>query len=624
MHKAKATLQHLQIFISVKSHTLEMEWEYGLLIYNWTIVTLQASFWVELGPRSIASPTTGDLEQAQRLGLFRANCTHQVGIATATEVGLSQDRFPIRVILTADPATVPDDRSIITCKYWRVTNANLEDLTFNRKALDSNLPVSNLYALFPDFDDMMWENWRAITANGAVVVREMDAAITTQSDALYAILNLQSPTVEQKAQAATILTAIMAACTPAHRIPYFRIGNNVFLRAEPAGRRYAAIGAANRQRVALLESALCLHINYTRLMARYPAISNGAASLASYAMACMFRFGLYEVYEHREYHTVIAQISATAPTTLVIHSVRPAPGAAAVDNLAAGTVYDMTALRFSQKFTELGNLTVLNAGLMHYLFNHTTGGNVAMGSLLSVLSMHRLITAGMTPGVQAMVTNVFYEALHPVNKRAVANIFFGKSLVWTHARSPAAGQIEQFKMDSFAAIRSNPYPAGSHKAFVCLQTLKRVLQAGLGAFLPWADQLAVCIEMCRGVLNSGARAHIGANYYTGESPNVQPASIDNYLPELACYIHTFNRGDSLAMSPHMGLDISKRAAMNWQNLLKDLKAKDVSATSTEQVRAFLATSGSVHFAFDPADQATWAQAVADQKAALAHIDNQFT
>ncbi|KAK4360809.1 hypothetical protein RND71_019761 [Anisodus tanguticus] len=30
-----------------------MEWEHELLIWTWTILTLQASFWVELGPRSI-------------------------------------------------------------------------------------------------------------------------------------------------------------------------------------------------------------------------------------------------------------------------------------------------------------------------------------------------------------------------------------------------------------------------------------------------------------------------------------------------------------------------------------------------------------------------------------------
>ncbi|KAJ8538660.1 hypothetical protein K7X08_029956 [Anisodus acutangulus] len=353
--------------------------------------------------------------------------------------------------------------------------------------------------------------------------------------------------------------------------------------------RYAAIAGINRNRVALLESALCLHINFNRLKNRYAALPDGVLLMAAYAMASMFRFGMYEVYENREYHTVIASVVAATPDTLTIHSVRPAIANEVVEGLAAGTPSDMKAIKLSQKFTELGNLMVLTSGLIHYLFNHTTGGNIITGSLLTVLSMHRMITSN----------------------------------VMTHARSPAAGQIEQFKMDSFVNIRANPYPAGSHKAFICLQALKRVLQLGLAAFLPWADQLTACIGMCRAVLNAGARAHIGSNYYTGESPTVQPASIDNYLPELACYIHTFNRGDSLAMSPHMAADIGKRAAMNWQNLLKDLKAKDISATSAEQVRAFLTTSGSVHFTFDPADQSTWAKAVDDQRVALTAIDTQF-
>lgn len=562
-----------------------------------------------------------DLAQADQAGVYHVNCTHQVGIATSTEVGLSPDRFPIRVILAADAVSVPNHACEAVVSYWRLTTAAGASVPFSRKPLASDIAIKNIYKIFGSFDDDCWAAYETI--RGATYNVNNDPEIDAQNVVLFPILQLQAPTAEQIVQATAAYREILRLAVAQNRAAYFQISELHYIRAEPHGRAYTTLGAMTASRRALTESALCLALNFSRLKAKYETIEDGSIAFAAYSIAAMFRHGLAESFEHTEYYTVIMTPTVNATDSYTVSSIRFPRGAPPPADITQGRVVSLAGIKYSKRMVELGNMGAVGSGLMHYLFNHTTGGTVVTGALLTTLVMNQLITADMPQEHQVAITSLLYEALHPSNKRAIANIFFKNSGVTTHGRCATFPRYERFQLDTFVQIRANPYPAGSHKAFICLQALKRVINAGLAPFLPWADQMSACIQTCRDVLVNGARSHIGSSYYTGEPPLAQPSSIDMYLPELAAYVHTFNRGDSLTMSPHMSDELSRRSSMNWQNLLRDLRAKDVSATSSDLVRSFLSTSGSVHFAFDPNDQATWAAAVQASHQAGQVIDNIF-
>lgn len=570
---------------------------------------------------SALTPQTGGLsiEEAERDGIYRINCAHQVGLATATEAGLPAHRFPVRVILNAVGRKASQVDTVV--KYWKVVNASGHYLNFQRKPLASDLPIRNLYKLIPDIDDRLFDAWGQIREGQ--FTEDLDVGIANLTDEMYAILCLVNPTDAQKARATEICLAVIQTCTEAHRVSYFKISGDYFIKGKPHGCTWAQIGGMSANKVALVEATLTMLMNYNRFRTRYAQLSDGSITVASYAVASMFRLGLYEAYEGKEFYTVVcAPVEGSGTNYQVVEILAPT-GAPNPTDLAVGSQVDIGPVRISPQMAEFGSLLVATAGNMHYLFNHTTGGTIMSGSLLSTLAMYKLVTSDMSQATQEDLTSLFYEALHPANKRAVANLFYKTSMVTTHGRERGSPMFELLRTDSYATIRGNPFPAGSHKAFICITALRRVLQAGLGPFLPWASNLSECVNICKSVLSNGARAHIGSNYYTGEPALVQPSSIDQYLPELAHYVHTFNKGDSLAMSPHMSFENAQRCDMNWKNLLKDLKSKDVSAVSAEVVRNFLSTVGVVHYAFDPADQSTWALAAATSTEAMTAVNELF-
>lgn len=562
-----------------------------------------------------------DLEQAEANGIFRVNCTHQVGIATSTEVGLSADRFPIRVILCTNPSAIPQFMNETVCKYWRVTDIANAAIPFSRKPIATAIPVKNLYKYVPGLDNIMWSTYQTLILSAYTY--ETHADVDAVNSSIWDIISLTAPTDAQIAELPKLVDQLLMDCLAKHICPYIKIGENCYVRAEAHGRFYQVPTNGSAGKVALQETVICMMANQERLKRKYDDLSDGIITLAAYSVAAMFRHGLFESYEHREYYTVIVVPVVAKPNCFQVHSIRSPTGAPALQDITLGKEFDISGVRIKKQLVEVSNLLVMASGLMHYLFNHTTGGSVVTGTLLTILAMYQYINPTMAMETQTNITSLLYEALHPTNKRAIANLFFDNSGVVTHGRCATAPRYDRFEADSFFQIRTNPYPAGSHKAFICLQALKRVLQSGLAPFLPWAEQMNTCILTCKEVLTNGARAHIGSSYYTGDPPMAQPASLDAYLPELAQYVHTFNKGDSLSMSPHMSDEIAKRSSMNWQNLMKELKAKDVSATPVETVRGFLATSGSVHFTFDPSDQATWAKAVQDAKVAQDAITNIF-
>nr|BDR95914.1 hypothetical protein [Qingdao RNA virus 4] len=564
------------------------------------------------------------VDQVIQNGIYKVNCTHQVGIATATEVGLSYDRYPIRVVITDNATTFLPNANNMCVSYWRVVDAANNAVGFARKPIASEQCIVNLYDRVRDLDERLWAAYEAM--NYTVIAPVMQNDINAVVERLYGNLCVPAPTAVQLEATINDVAAIITHFQGAGMAPRFKVAENVYVIGEPHGRVYTAAGGLSADVVATHETLLCAKINRDRIAARPDNVNlkPGLYTLGGMCVAAMFRNGLFESFEHQEYYTIICTPTANVAGSYTVASIRAPTGAPALTSIAVGSNHTVTGIKVSQKICELANSMVVNSGLMHYLFNHTTGGQSITGVLLSTLAMYNFCSSNTTHEDMVKITNVIYESLHPSNKRAVANIFFSNSRVISHGRCQTAPKYGRFELDSFMALRTNPHPAGSHKAAMCMLGLRRVAQSGLLPFLPWVEQINGCVTLCEDVLNNGARSHIGSAYYTGEPPLVQSSSLDQYLPEIAMYIHTFNKGDSLSMSPHLSAETAKRAAMNWQNLLKEIKAKDVSATPAEKVREFLASTGGAYYNFDPEDNTSWANAAQNAKAILGRIDRILT
>ena len=66
---------------------------------------------------------------------------------------------------------------------------------------------------------------------------------------------------------------------------------------------------------------------------------------------------------------------------------------------------------------------------------------------------------------------------------------------------------------------------------------------------------------------------MGSDYYTGMPSKTQGAELDDYLLELAGYMNTFARNDTLIMSPHLGPDVTTRSSQSWSAMLNKRKSK---------------------------------------------------
>jgi hypothetical protein len=176
--------------------------------------------------------------------------------------------------------------------------------------------------------------------------------------------------------------------------------------------------------------------------------------------------------------------------------------------------------------------------------------------------------------------------------------------------------MRKFELDAFASIRSDPRPAGSHKAYLFLLALDRVLESGIGPFLPWSQRITEGVNSARAVLEGGARAHIGSVYYTGRPPRVQSSDLDAYMPDLAAYIHTMSPGNTLALSPHLSVEVASRAAESWKALLNQTKGVDLSSMDLQTVAKYLKVAGRAKFDFDPDNEESWGVTIEQTAAAV--------
>jgi hypothetical protein len=567
------------------------------------------------GPMTFDSAVENDL--------LTKNAVHMVGIATQTESRLDATRYPIRVVIAAQP---PRDERYVTCfGFWRVVDGGHSNVTFERRSVITDRMGQNIRTLFPNLDDDWW-NWRNDRINDGTfdaTTGAIDATLAAHQLTVMNAIALAAIPDETVAAARTAYAAILLACTTANRYPYIQIGPGLYIEASPVGTSFVAAAPLTVNQTVGFEVALTVKVNALALKNRYPTAADGAINLGAHAIAMMFKMGLQETFEHREFVTVYVSPVAAAPTTFTVNSIVAPAGYTPPAHIALTSVIDRSDVRTSREMIELGNLLVFTSGLMHYLFNHTTGGTRVTGTLATILHGRNIIHNGMPMAEAEMVTSIMYECLHPVNKRAIANLMYRNSKVYSHAKSNHARPYAQFQLDSFVQIRKNPYPAGSHKAFTLTTGLKRLVQAGFANFLPWYASLPECIEQCRGILNSGARAHVGAHYYTGMHPISQTSSLDVYLPEVAAYIQIFHRNDSLAMSPHLSLEVSSRCFANWATLLKSLKSKDLSDASVEDVQAYLASIGQATVNIDLKQPSTWGAASLRNAELIQSLDRVF-
>lgn len=541
------------------------------------------------------------VEECLRTGYWMVNCKQLVGIATTTEAGLSPDRFPVRMVL----GDAPTNRSaaVMSAGYWSIVSAAGEYVLFTKRGVGNDIAMRNLFKHARDFDGAMWEIYRELSGSATRPVPEL----VNLFDSIYDLLIVPEVTPVQAAAIQSRVDEIMRSCRVAGSLPRFKISATLYLACVPVGDRSGT--HAERTRKYAYESMLNVQVNAERLEARTDGLDSGVYTLAGHTIAAIFRYGLNEYFMGDESHTVYCAESPGGANRFVVTAISSPPGCAGPTDIHINDTFDVSGVRMSRKLSELAPGIAVIAGINHYMLNHTTGGPIASGSLLTFLSMSNVISSTSDRAEQERITTVFYEALHPVNKRAVANLFIKDSLVTTHGKDPYARPYEELDLDAFTKIRGKANPAGSHKAVICASVLSRVIDSGLAPLLPWADEITNCIEECRTVMTIGARAHIGSDYYTGENSRTQSAVLDKYLPELAAFIHNLSRGDSLSFSPHLSTTVSAAADMKWVALLKALKASDVSAVTVDTVRKYLTSVGKAFYAFDPEDETSWGQAI---------------
>lgn len=556
------------------------------------------------------SLSTGNLsvDDALKIGIYTINSTQQIGIATATEAGLSPDRYPIRIKIAAALPAPPEPKAETCVSIWKVVTLDMRPVLFSRRPIVDTTAVENLYANIPELDGLMWD---AVTD---AKVKDRKSAVhdtvTAISDVIYPSLLLAEHTPATLTTLRENISKLITESASKACYPYIKVTPEYFILFRPHGYVPAAHGSVSADMVPTLEVYLNTYVNFTNMRKRYTAeqVPDGALVMAAGAAAAMFRYGLFEVYESQEYYTLYVQPMTNETKKFTVVQAFGPRGLPGPSDYPVSSVIDINKITISDQMLEIGPILCVSAGLNHYMFNHTTGGSIASGSLLTVLSMYKVIDQTSQRAYAEMVTSVFYEALHPVNKRGIANLFFKNSRVTTHGRASDAMRYTKFNLDQFTQIRLKPQPAGAHKAFICAQGLDRIISAGLAMFLEWQGQINDVIGMCGDVLRAGAEAHLGAHYYTGKAGSSQTSSLDSYLPEIACYMNSLARNDTLTMSPHLSQETAARASMHWQNLMKALKGEDFSSANPELVKKYLQTQGKVFSSFDISKEETWAEA----------------
>jgi len=607
----------------------------------------------------------GDIAIAALHENFRVNGPVMVGIGTSVEVGLEADRYPyvVQIHGSADVGplgspkksegkgdteearlaraqTYAENADTVTMAgYFPLVNAAGDLYVYTQRPSRDALHAGKLIKLFPALTRLgfIYSAAQIAKKKAGPGIDVTNTDVIRWSEIMMAAVTMANPSAEVFAAAEVACTELCVHFSKGGAAPHVQVSANMMVRLCPYGRSatiYATDGSVlTPDEIIQHEYLATMHVNAMQMTARYVDDDGNETARPSLIKVCASAIaqahvqGMMEVGTKREFHT-LACVPMGAGRVMVrgVHM-----RSNAEPEYAVGDIIDINGARTSSLQMDLAAAMVFNAGLMHYQYNHSTGGELLSGPALSTLSMYNLFdrtdALPAARGALAPVSHVTgksqtrlcYEAMHPISKRAVANIFFSDSQVYTWGRQAFGVVMRKFEADAFISLRSAPRPAGSHKAYLAILALQRVLDSHLAVFLPWANEIDTLVTSATRVLSGGARAHIGSHYYTGEPPVVQSSDLDRYMPDLAAYIQTMAAGDTLAMSPHLSLEVSARASQAWQGILRQCKGEDYSTVSAERIKEFLKMSGKAALAFDTEKPDTWAQTIEGINAAARNV-----
>jgi len=361
---------------------------------------------------------------------------------------------------------------------------------------------------------------------------------------------------------------------------------------------------------------ICAYLNYQQFRRAYPEIRESFIIAGSHAVAMAYRNGLLESYAAREFQFVRVKIADDGSVSII--GLDPAYAARSNAYWKVNDIIKADQLKMSAQLTELGLGLVVGAGTTHYMMNHSTGGARLGGHNVRALSVNGLYNVEPTGIEVAEIdqTTFYYNVLHPVNKRAVANLCIPASKVNSWYRNYFLPPPAVIYSDTFMAYRQTLVPAGTHKAYVAMLALKSIGDAALLPFLPDPDFPARLINIYREIKNAGARAHVGSRYYTGELPSVTQTDVDSFLPIAAYFVQHKMRNSSLAASPHLSLEHAAGAPERWKNVVDLTTRYSAENAPSDAIVRYLARNGAAGVRYDLSSE-DGIGAASDQNALLA-------
>jgi len=364
--------------------------------------------------------------------------------------------------------------------------------------------------------------------------------------------------------------------------------------ALPKDFEYSLIPIANPDSSSWL-TQVAIHLNFREFSHNYPTISEGARVLGAHSVAMAYRMGILESHAAREF--IFCQVAPGDQGSYKIIAIDPSYLRRPERALNVGDVTSGDNLRINDKMVELGLGLAVGAGTTHYMMNHTTGGAKLGGHNLKALSVNGVyeIDPGMGRPSEIDQTTFYYNVTHPVNKRAIANLVLRGSHVSSWHKNAFLLSPSVIFADTFMAYRQSLIPAGAHKAFIAAAILKDICASKLGIFLPDQEICKTVVSVYNQTLAAGARAHIGARYYTDELPVINQSTVDAFIPIAAYYVQQRMPTSSYASSPHLSIENGDGAPATWKSIVQATIRAGAVGAAEENVATYLKYSGAAGY-----------------------------
>jgi len=342
-------------------------------------------------------------------------------------------------------------------------------------------------------------------------------------------------------------------------------------------------------------TAICAHLNYLQFKDTYPEIVEGAVIAGAHAVAMAYRTGILESYAGREY--IFVQVKYGNDGSYSVVNIDPSYAKRDVRPIKPGLNFPPGTLQLHPKLVELGLGLCIGSGTTHYMMNHTTGGSSLNGHNLKALAINNLyeIDPGHGRPSEQKQTDFIYNVVHPVCKRAVANLVLQNSKVTCWHKNVYLLNPTVIYSDTFMAYRQNLVPSGAHKAYIAALVLRDITQAGLGVFLPDQDLCRKVIQIYKDIQDLGARAHVGSRYYTDFPPAISQSEVDAFMPLAAYYVQFKMTNSSIAASPHLSPEVADSANPAWKAIIDSTVRSGALGAPAEQIAAYLSAAGAMGY-----------------------------